>query len=203
MYHLILLFYQEGTVSKWTKKEGDSIVAGESICEISFSDLTLAIDSPFTGVLSKIVCREGAIAPVDKPIAEYVLSKEDFLALRESERIDADLTERMVHDDVKKIDVKHMMKEVKLLIENGKLEEDGGIVFSPLIFLFYRLLPSLVYNLVDISLEIQRLARKGDAELFSIFEASFKGEFYDSDNFNAKFFVTNAKDLASEYLKKK
>lgn len=50
----------EGTVSRWLKKEGDSVQEDEPIVEIMTDKVNTELPSPATGVLSKILIPEGA-----------------------------------------------------------------------------------------------------------------------------------------------
>ena len=58
------LTMEEGTVSKWLKKEGDAVKAGEAILEITTDKLTNEVVSEHDGVLLKIVAQEGEDIPV-------------------------------------------------------------------------------------------------------------------------------------------
>ena len=58
------LTMEEGTVSKWTKKEGDAIKVGEVILEITTDKLTSEVVSETEGTLLQIVAQEGDDIPV-------------------------------------------------------------------------------------------------------------------------------------------
>src|SRR3954467_6367137 len=49
----------EGTVSRWLKKEGDSVKEDEPIVEIMTDKVNTELPSPATGILSKILIPEG------------------------------------------------------------------------------------------------------------------------------------------------
>ena len=49
------LTMEEGTVSKWLKKEGDAVKVGDVIMEITTDKLTNEFVSEYEGVLLKIV----------------------------------------------------------------------------------------------------------------------------------------------------
>ncbi len=68
------LTMEEGTVSKWLKKEGDPVKAGEPIVEITTDKLTNEINSEQDGVLLKIVAKEGEDIPV-KGLLAYIGQK--------------------------------------------------------------------------------------------------------------------------------
>ena len=58
------LTMEEGTVSKWIKKEGDTVKVGEVILEITTDKLTSEVVSETEGVMLKIVAQEGDDIPV-------------------------------------------------------------------------------------------------------------------------------------------
>jgi len=58
------LTMEEGTVSKWLKKEGDAVKVGDVIMEITTDKLTNEFVSEYEGVLLKIVAQEGDDVPV-------------------------------------------------------------------------------------------------------------------------------------------
>ena len=61
---------EEGTLSKWVKKEGDKIVAGDVIAEIETDKATMEVEAVDEGVLGKILIAAGtANVKVNTPIA--------------------------------------------------------------------------------------------------------------------------------------
>ncbi len=60
----------EGTIIKWTKKEGDRIERDETILEISTDKVDSEIPSTAAGVLAKILVGEGQTVAVGTPIAQ-------------------------------------------------------------------------------------------------------------------------------------
>ncbi len=65
------LTMEEGTVSKWLKKEGDAIKVGEAIVEITTDKLTNEVISETEGTLLQIVAKEGDDVPV-KGLLAYI-----------------------------------------------------------------------------------------------------------------------------------
>ncbi len=59
----------EGKITKWLKKEGESVSSGTAIAECETDKSNLEIESFEDGVLIKIVVGEGQSAPVGSPIA--------------------------------------------------------------------------------------------------------------------------------------
>lgn len=59
----------EATITKWLKAEGDRIEADESIVEIATDKVDSDIPSPVSGVLTKIMCKEGDTVQVGSVLA--------------------------------------------------------------------------------------------------------------------------------------
>lgn len=60
----------EGNLSRWLKKEGDKVKAGEAIAEIETDKATMEVEAVDEGILSKILVVEGAQGvAVNTPIA--------------------------------------------------------------------------------------------------------------------------------------
>ena len=75
---------EEGNVSKWLKKEGDKIVAGDVIAEIETDKATMEVEAVDEGTLGKILVPEGtADVAVNTPIATILSEGEDASAAAE------------------------------------------------------------------------------------------------------------------------
>jgi pyruvate dehydrogenase E2 component (dihydrolipoamide acetyltransferase) len=59
----------EGTLIRWAKAEGDPVEKGELLAEIETDKATVEVESLFTGTVRKHLVSEGAIVPVNLPIA--------------------------------------------------------------------------------------------------------------------------------------
>ncbi len=59
----------EGEIIHWKKKVGDSVTEGETILEIATDKTNLEVESEYTGVLSEILVKEGAMVPCGSVIA--------------------------------------------------------------------------------------------------------------------------------------
>jgi 2-oxoglutarate dehydrogenase E2 component (dihydrolipoamide succinyltransferase) len=66
----------EATITKWFKKEGESIEEDDALLEIATDKVDSEIPSPVAGRLTKILYKEGDIVPVGKVIAVISLSGE-------------------------------------------------------------------------------------------------------------------------------
>jgi len=60
---------EEATVARWLKKEGDPVARGDVLLEITTDKATLEVESYVSGVLRKILAREGETLPVNAVIA--------------------------------------------------------------------------------------------------------------------------------------
>lgn len=59
---------EEGTITRWLKKEGDSVDKGEVIFEVMTDKANMEVESPESGILRKIIAPEGAVVPVKEPV---------------------------------------------------------------------------------------------------------------------------------------
>ena len=83
---------------------------------------------------------------------------------------------------LKKADVKDLLRELKLLINTKKIDEDS-----------------------EFTKKLLSLARKGNKELLDVFEASFEEgttSYADQSKFDSNFFLDNAEDIVNEYKEK-
>lgn len=63
------LSMEEGTIAQWLIKEGDSFNKGDEICEIETTKIVNVLEAPFTGMLRKILAKDGDTLPVGGLIA--------------------------------------------------------------------------------------------------------------------------------------
>jgi pyruvate dehydrogenase E2 component (dihydrolipoamide acetyltransferase) len=59
----------EGTLAKWTVKEGDKVTVGKAIADIETDKATMEYASPFEGVLHKFIAQPGGKVPLGAPLA--------------------------------------------------------------------------------------------------------------------------------------
>ncbi|MBB5751210.1 pyruvate dehydrogenase complex E1 component subunit beta [Prosthecomicrobium pneumaticum] len=77
---------EEGTLSKWVKKEGDAVKAGDVIAEIETDKATMEVEAVDEGTLAKILIPEGTEGvKVNTPIALLAGEGEDASAVSSSE----------------------------------------------------------------------------------------------------------------------
>ena len=72
---------EEGQVSRWLKKEGDTVSMGEPLAEIDTDKATMEMQALANGVLRKILINEGESAPLGQLIAIIGEPNEDISAL--------------------------------------------------------------------------------------------------------------------------
>jgi pyruvate dehydrogenase E2 component (dihydrolipoamide acetyltransferase) len=63
------LAQETGTIVRWLKAEGDSVVKGEPLLEIETDKVTVEIESPADGLLAGVRAAEGDEVPVGEPVA--------------------------------------------------------------------------------------------------------------------------------------
>ncbi|MBI5285047.1 MAG: 2-oxo acid dehydrogenase subunit E2 [Chloroflexi bacterium] len=61
----------EGTVTRWLKHEGDTVVLDEPLVEIETEKVEVEVPSPFEGRLVRILVQEGEVAAVGAALAEF------------------------------------------------------------------------------------------------------------------------------------
>jgi pyruvate dehydrogenase E2 component (dihydrolipoamide acetyltransferase) len=72
---------ETGTLARWRKKEGDTVAAGDVLCEVETDKATMDYESSSEGTLLKIVLPEGGQAKVGDLIAIIGKPGEDISAL--------------------------------------------------------------------------------------------------------------------------
>ncbi len=73
---------EEGTLSKWVKKEGDAVASGDVIAEIETDKATMEVEAVDEGTLGRILVPEGTEGvKVNTPIAVILADGEDADAL--------------------------------------------------------------------------------------------------------------------------
>src|SRR5215831_8637229 len=68
---------EEGTLAKWTKKEGDKIQPGDIIAEVETDKANMEFPLEDEGVLLKLLVQEGATVKLGDPVAVLGEAGED------------------------------------------------------------------------------------------------------------------------------
>jgi len=72
----------EGTIIEWKKKEGERVEKGESICVIKARKIAFEVEAPESGILAKIIAKEGDTVPVGGPLAYILQPGEELPSIR-------------------------------------------------------------------------------------------------------------------------
>src|SRR4029077_8618858 len=72
---------EEGTIVKWSKKEGDAIKVGDVLAEIETDKANMEMEALGGGVLRKVLVPAGGKAPVGSLIGVIANPDEDISAL--------------------------------------------------------------------------------------------------------------------------
>lgn len=74
----------KGNITKWYKKEGDSVAAGDVICDVETDKATVGYEMVDDGVIAKIFVNEGAKdVPLGTPVAILVTEAKDVAAFKD------------------------------------------------------------------------------------------------------------------------
>jgi pyruvate dehydrogenase E2 component (dihydrolipoamide acetyltransferase) len=83
------LTMEEGYLESWLCEPGAQVALGQPICEVETDKLTVAVESPYAGVLLRCI-ESGDTVPVGEPIAVIGEPGEDAAGYRLYQRADAD-----------------------------------------------------------------------------------------------------------------
>lgn len=72
------LTMKEGMVGKWYKKEGSAVEKNEPLVEVVSEKATYDLEAPASGILRKILVREGEMADVDRILALVAAQDEEI-----------------------------------------------------------------------------------------------------------------------------
>lgn len=62
-------YMTEGIIESWLKSEGESVEKGEPLVAVMTEKISYELEAPVSGVLRKIIHKEGEVVPVGAPIA--------------------------------------------------------------------------------------------------------------------------------------
>lgn len=114
----------EATIIKWSKKEGDSISADETVLEIATDKVDSEVPSPKSGVLKKCLFKEGDVVAVGAPIAIIALEGSAAGTVTKSPEPPAEIKTAVV--EIQKTVVE--AKQTSSPVSNG-----AGRFYSPLV----------------------------------------------------------------------
>jgi pyruvate dehydrogenase E2 component (dihydrolipoamide acetyltransferase) len=64
----------KAVVVRWLKHEGDRVKAGEPLVELETEKVSYELESPFSGILIRLLAQETAKVPVGDPLCEIAES---------------------------------------------------------------------------------------------------------------------------------
>ena len=119
---------QEATIEKWLKNEGDKVLEGESLVEISTDKIVTEITAPTSGFLLKIIAKEGDIIPIKGIVGIIGNFREqiDVSKIYKEEKDKSDL-EKFQEKDLFKNKNKEDINKVKASPAARKLAREKGI----------------------------------------------------------------------------
>lgn len=107
---------------------------GERLCNITLGNVTIGVDAKSPGIMASILVEKHQSAPVETPIAVCAVDQDSYMTYLEDERskasddeLQADTIE-LVEEQSKRPDNKVLMRVIKQLSQNGRI--DDGISFS-------------------------------------------------------------------------
>ena len=118
---------EEGTLSKWFKKVGDTVKEGEILAEIETDKATMEFESFHDGVLLHIGIDEGSTAPVDSVIAIIGSKGEDISSILKNDNSVAKEEPNSVAKEEPKPVVAEQQKQVSTTNESN-----DRVLISPL-----------------------------------------------------------------------
>lgn len=70
---------EEGQLLSWAKQEGDTVAAGELLCEVATDKVNMEVESPFSGTITRLLAEPSQDVPVGQPIAMLMTDADDLL----------------------------------------------------------------------------------------------------------------------------
>lgn len=119
----------EGTIIEWKKKEGERVEKGEILYVLETEKVTYEVEAPVSGILGKIVAKEGDVVPIGGVVA-YILQAGETLA--DVVELAIEKAEAEVPVEKKKVVVEttKVPREVKISPLARKVAEEHGIDIS-------------------------------------------------------------------------
>ena len=123
----------EATVSKWLKKEGDSVSADEPIVELETDKVNLEVPSPVSGVLIKINSKDGSTVEVGALLGSVSENGSGIKKTEEIKKIEPLVKEKTEsvkeENNIIKLDTQKEIGELEIF-DNNTEEEDEPLVLT-------------------------------------------------------------------------
>ena len=91
---------EEGTLSKWLVKEGDTVASGDLIAEIETDKATMEVESIEDGVIGKLVVSEGEESIKVNSVIAILINEGEELPIIENFKDDLVSPDKMISDNV-------------------------------------------------------------------------------------------------------
>src|SRR5665648_63806 len=75
------LTMKKGKVVSWLKNEGETVALGEPLLEVMTEKVNIKVESPYSGVLYKIIGAAGSSFPISVPLAVLAEDGEEAASL--------------------------------------------------------------------------------------------------------------------------
>jgi len=106
-----------GAIVKWCKKEGDFINEGEPLIEVMTDKVVMDVESPATGIVYKVLAKEGEEIEVGKVIAVIKLttdSKEELAKFNTAKERKKELGTEVEKEVTKKTNKKNIISTTEI-----------------------------------------------------------------------------------------
>jgi pyruvate dehydrogenase E2 component (dihydrolipoamide acetyltransferase) len=127
------LTMQEGTVSRWLKKEGDEVKKDEPIVEIMTDKITNQMEAAHSGILKKILVEEGQTAKVSEVIGIIADPNEEVTDIPEDKKYtkeqSPDSIRRVTQDEEKE----SSSKRLRISPAARRLAKEKGVVLEKVV----------------------------------------------------------------------
>ena len=142
---------------------------------MTIEGVTLGIDQKEAGVIAEILVEENTEVAVGKSIAVVVNGSDEYEAYT-SKYSEHDETAAVTEDEIDQALNMTMIKQVKQLIRSNAISEEDNFAH-----------------------DLLSLCRQKNADLVDAFDASFDGDEFNDDTFDAAFFIDNARSIVAKH----
>lgn len=125
----------EGSITKWLKKEGDPIQEGEVYAEIQTDKVNIEDEAPASGILRKILVKEGETVHIGEPIAIIADENEDISQYLsgKKEKIEVKETEQKTQEEKPSAEETGPLRKIKASPAARRIAKENNIDLSKLI----------------------------------------------------------------------
>ena len=91
---------EEGTLSKWLVKEGDTVTSGDLIAEIETDKATMEVETIEDGVIGKLVVLEGEESIKVNSVIAILINEGEELPVTETSKDELELSDKIISDEI-------------------------------------------------------------------------------------------------------